>query len=149
RDDEPGGTATRAAALLAPDAGVPHARRGARRLRASLLDAGARPLTCVAGDRRSASAMKEGPMATRTTLPPRKRTPASRRIPTAASRRARAAAAGGAAAARAVDRVLSSEEALALLLGRLEAAGWHIEREPERPNGRRAGAGLTPPARAR
>jgi len=80
-------------------------------------------------------------MATRTTLPPRKRIPASRRI--------RTAAAVGAAAARAVDRVLSSQEALALLLSRLEAAGWHIEREPERPNGRRSAAGLTPPARAR
>src|SRR5205807_1141558 len=61
--------------------------------------------------------MKDGSMATRTTLPRRKRTVAPRRV--------RTAAAVGAAAARAVDRVLSSEEALALLLRRLEAAGWH------------------------
>jgi hypothetical protein len=33
-----------------------------------------------------------------------------------------------AAAARAVSRVLSSEDALALLVRRLEAAGWRIER---------------------
>ena len=79
-------------------------------------------------------------MATRTTLPRRKRTAAPRRVGTAA--------AIGAAAARAVDRVLSSEEALALLLRRLEAAGWHIEREPETQR-RRAANGLTPPARAR
>ena len=71
-------------------------------------------------------------MATRTTLPRRKRTVAPRRV----------------RAARAVDRVLSSEEALALLLRRLEAAGWHIEREPETQR-RRAANGLTPPARAR
>jgi hypothetical protein len=80
-------------------------------------------------------------MAARTTLPRRKRAPASRRV--------RTAAAIGAAAARAVDRVLSSEEALALLLSRLEAAGWHIEREPEPIEPRRAAAGLTPRARAR
>jgi len=35
-----------------------------------------------------------------------------------------------AAAARAVARVLSSRDAFALLLRRLEAAGWRIEREP-------------------
>jgi hypothetical protein len=34
-----------------------------------------------------------------------------------------------AAAARAVERVLSSPDALALLIERLEAAGWHVERE--------------------
>jgi hypothetical protein len=35
-----------------------------------------------------------------------------------------------AAAARAVERVLSSPDAFALLVRRLEAAGWHVEREP-------------------
>ena len=85
--------------------------------------------------------MKDGSMGTRTTLPRRKRTVAPRRV--------RTAAAVGAAAARAVDRVLSSEEALALLLRRLEAAGWHIEREPEATERRGAAAHLTPPARAR
>jgi hypothetical protein len=33
-----------------------------------------------------------------------------------------------AAARRAVEHVLSSEEAFALLISRLEAAGWRIER---------------------
>jgi hypothetical protein len=32
------------------------------------------------------------------------------------------------AAARAVERVLSSREGFALLIRRLESAGWHIER---------------------
>lgn len=48
-----------------------------------------------------------------------------------------------AAAARAVERVLRSEEAFALLISRLEAAGWHVERTA-------ADAGpppLPPPAR--
>jgi len=38
-----------------------------------------------------------------------------------------------AAAARAVDRVLSSKAALALLVQKLEAAGWHVERAPGEP----------------
>jgi hypothetical protein len=33
-----------------------------------------------------------------------------------------------AAAMRAVEQVLSSEEAFALLISRLEAAGWRVER---------------------
>jgi hypothetical protein len=55
-----------------------------------------------------------------------------------------------AAVARAVEHVLSSKEALELLVRRLEAAGWHIEQAPgaahstpEEP------APLTPPTRAR
>jgi hypothetical protein len=54
------------------------------------------------------------------------------------------------AAERAVDRVLSSDEAFALLVRRLEAAGWHIEHDVPAPE-RRADEtlGLTPPARAR
>jgi hypothetical protein len=59
----------------------------------------------------------------------------------AARPRRRTARAVHAAAARAVERVLSSEESFALLIQRLEAAGWHIERPatsepltpPERP----------------
>jgi len=50
-----------------------------------------------------------------------------------------------AAAARAVERVLSSRDAFALLIRRLEAAGWRIEREPPAEES----PGLTPPARAR
>jgi len=47
-----------------------------------------------------------------------------------------------AAAARAVDRVLASDEMFALLIQRLEDAGWHVERPAhEIP--------LTPPLRAR
>ena len=45
-------------------------------------------------------------------------------------RRLRNAAPLRAAAARAVDRVLSSPDAFALLIGRLEAEGWRIERVP-------------------
>jgi hypothetical protein len=52
------------------------------------------------------------------------------------------------AAARAVERVLSSEEALALLVRRLEAAGWHVEREPGEAR-LAPPSDLTPPARAR
>jgi hypothetical protein len=51
-----------------------------------------------------------------------------------------------AAAARAVDRVLSSEETFALLIRRLEAAGWHVER-PSGPD--RDASPLTPSPRAR
>jgi hypothetical protein len=63
------------------------------------------------------------------------------------------------AAERAVERVLSSDEAFALLMRRLEAAGWHIERDVpglhrrvEAAGGREVAgreAALTPPARAR
>lgn len=45
-------------------------------------------------------------------------------------RRVRSAAPLRAAAARAVERVLSSPDAFALLIGRLEAEGWRIERVP-------------------
>jgi hypothetical protein len=38
-----------------------------------------------------------------------------------------------AAAARAVDRVLASEDAFALLIERLEHAGWRVERTPDAP----------------
>jgi hypothetical protein len=62
----------------------------------------------------------------RRTTRARARTPARREI--------------AAAAARAVEQVLSSSDALALLVRRLEEAGWHIEPEP---------AAATPPARAR
>jgi hydroxyethylthiazole kinase-like sugar kinase family protein len=47
---------------------------------------------------------------------------------TARRQRARTAAPVRAAAARAVERVLSSPDAFALLIGRLEAEGWRIER---------------------
>jgi hypothetical protein len=43
-------------------------------------------------------------------------------------RRTRTAAPVRAAAARAVEQVLSSPDAFALLIGRLEAEGWRIER---------------------
>jgi len=46
------------------------------------------------------------------------------------------------AAARAVERVLGSRDAFALLLRRLEAAGWRIERET--PAG--TGPAKAPPA---
>jgi hypothetical protein len=54
------------------------------------------------------------------------------------------------AAARAVDRVLSSDASFALLIRRLEAAGWHIER-PSASAARPLASDsvLTPPARAR
>jgi hypothetical protein len=42
-----------------------------------------------------------------------------------------------------VEQVLASSDALALLVRRLEAAGWHIEPEPL------AEPTLTPPARTR
>jgi len=45
-------------------------------------------------------------------------------------RRVRTAAPLRATAARAVERVLSSPDAFALLIGRLEAEGWRIERLP-------------------
>jgi hypothetical protein len=50
------------------------------------------------------------------------------------------------AAARAVERVLSSDETFALLISRLEAAGWHIERPGSATP---AEDTLTSPARAR
>jgi hypothetical protein len=55
-----------------------------------------------------------------------------------------------AATLRAVERVLSSEEAFALLIRRLEAAGWQVQRDDGGPAKRvREAASLTPPARAR
>jgi hypothetical protein len=48
-------------------------------------------------------------------------------------RRRRSGAAAGpvrAAAARAVEKVLSSPDAFALLVARLEAEGWRIEKAP-------------------
>ena len=48
------------------------------------------------------------------------------------------------AAARAVERVLSSADAFALLIRRLEAAGWRVERDASSPT--RAAEG--PPAQA-
>ena len=51
------------------------------------------------------------------------------------------------AAARAVDRVLSSEKSFALLIRRLERAGWRIERPA--PSFDPSAQVLTPPARAR
>jgi hypothetical protein len=53
------------------------------------------------------------------------------------------------AAARAVDRVLTSTEAFALLIRRLEADGWHVEREPPPPRDVGEQLELTPPARPR
>ena len=73
-----------------------------------------------------------------------------RRVRPQARRPGSTAVAVRSAAERAVDRVLSSEEALALLVRRLEEAGWHVERDvppAERPSG--DPVGLTPPARAR
>ena len=70
---------------------------------------------------------------------------ASQRRPTRARARTPARREIAAAAARAVEQVLSSSDALALLVERLEAAGWHIEPEPlvtPTPT-------LTPPARSR
>jgi len=52
----------------------------------------------------------------------------SRTVGRAVRGRVRNAAPLRAAAARAVDRVLSSPDAFALLIGRLEAEGWRIER---------------------
>ena len=54
------------------------------------------------------------------------------------------------AAARAVEHVLSSPDAFALLVRRLEEAGWHVEREagaPRTPTVARSAP--PPPARAR
>jgi hypothetical protein len=51
---------------------------------------------------------------------PRRRAPRRRVARTAVPVRA--------AAARAVERVLSSPDAFALLIGRLEAEGWRVER---------------------
>jgi hypothetical protein len=51
-----------------------------------------------------------------------------------------------AAAARAVDAVLSSHEAFALLVQRLEEAGWHVERDASTES---RDPPLTPPTRAR
>jgi hypothetical protein len=52
---------------------------------------------------------------------------------------------------RAVDRVLSSDEAFTLMVRRLEEAGWRIERDPGASTGGESTdvATLTPPARAR
>jgi hypothetical protein len=78
-------------------------------------------------------------------------TSSTRRRKSAGTRRrpARTARPVRSAAERAVERVLSSDEAFALLVRRLEAAGWHIEREvpPARPTG--DVLGLTAPARPR
>jgi len=52
------------------------------------------------------------------------------------------------AAARAVERVLSSRESFALLIRRLESAGWHIER-PAFPSEGDVDTTLTSPVRAR
>ncbi len=58
-----------------------------------------------------------------------------------------------AAAAAAVERVLASDDAFALLIRRLEAAGWRIEPAPEAsaPGRRPPGtpAALTAPERTR
>jgi hypothetical protein len=75
------------------------------------------------------------------TMPPR---------PAHSTRRRRTSARVSAAAARAVDAVLSSEEALALLVHRLEAAGWHVDRQPRSAGDAPAHAtGLTARTRAR
>jgi len=86
------------------------------------------------------------------------RTSGKRRTPRA-RRPSRTAAPVRAAAALAVERVLGSQEAFALMIDRLEAAGWRIERAPDDappPSGRvttgRAATGaatLTVPERAR
>jgi len=51
------------------------------------------------------------------------------------------------AAARAVERVFASEETFALLIRRLEQAGWRIERPAASVDS--SSRLLTPPARAR
>jgi hypothetical protein len=54
------------------------------------------------------------------------------------------------AAARAVEQVLASSHAFKLLIRRLEAAGWHIERdEPGTTLGADEPSPLTPTPRAR
>src|SRR5262245_13930753 len=54
------------------------------------------------------------------------------------------------AAARAVEQVLASSHAFKLLIARLEAAGWHVERDhPDSALAADEPARLTPPARAR
>jgi len=53
------------------------------------------------------------------------------------------------AAARAVDRVLSSKESFALLIRRLEEAGWQIERPLLRSEPVSPSEVLTPRERAR
>ena len=84
-------------------------------------------------------------------MPSRTSTPRGGRARTGRTRRtARTARPVRSAAERAVERVLSSDEAFALLMRRLEAAGWHIERDVpvlERPTDEVLG--LTTPARAR
>ena len=67
-----------------------------------------------------------------------------------ARRPSRTAAPVRTAAALAVERVLGSQEAFALMIDRLEAAGWRIERAPAgaAPSSARA-ATLTVPERAR
>jgi hypothetical protein len=83
-------------------------------------------------------------MATRTTTRRRTRGRGTRRRTPDASRQV------AVAAARAVERVLSSSEALGLLVRRLEAAGWHIERDHDVASTRlELPVSLTPPARAR
>jgi hypothetical protein len=61
-------------------------------------------------------------------------------------KRKRTASRVSAAAARAVDAVLSSHEAFALLVRRLEEAGWHVARDA---GDDRRDPPLTPPPRAR
>ena len=53
----------------------------------------------------------------------------TRKRPRGPHARARTARAVKSAAARAVERVLGSADAFALLIQRLEAAGWRIERD--------------------
>ena len=67
----------------------------------------------------------------RRSMSTRKRTRRRRRAPARTARPVRIAA------ARAVDAVLGSRDAFALLVRRLEAAGWRVERESP------AGAGIT------
>lgn len=64
-------------------------------------------------------------MATRRSAPARVARQRSRRRRTSA-----AAAPVRAAAARAVEKVLSSPDAFAMLVARLEAEGWRIEKAP-------------------
>ncbi len=61
----------------------------------------------------------------------------------ARTRDARTAASVRSAAERAVATVLGSDEAFALLIERLEAAGWRVERDAGHA------PSLTPPARPR